>query len=187
MLVVILGDSALERRATMTLTAASMVVGASILADGQAATLLNGVAGVTWFVSSGMFVMAGRRKGASRLQWVGILGLTASVAYLIRPSDLPLAVAGFGVTGAFAAYAAGRDPMLWAKMVPALYLPMHIGTAVAKAATRSLMGMEAHIRTDPPPTAAIVPLVMVGAAIVGGLIGRRFRSTPEQVRRLRES
>ena len=169
----ILGTTRLERIATGTLATATVIVGASIIADGTLAKGLNGVSGLTWFASSAMFAIEGRRRGAPGMQWAGTLGLTAAVAFLIRPSDLVLATIGFGGAGLLAGYYANRNPVFWAKMIPAFYLPLHIGTAVLKAAGRSALGMESSIRTDPPPTAAIVPAVMLAAAIAGGWIASK--------------
>lgn len=170
----LLGETQQERIATGTLAVATVIVGASILADGQLAKALNGIAGLTWFASSAMFILEGRRTGATSLQWAGTIGLTAVVAFLIKPSDIVLATVGFVPAGFIAAKMAGRNPIFWAKMIPALYLPLHIGTAVLKAAGRSALGMESSIRTEPPPTAAVVPAVMLAAAVVGGFIARKF-------------
>lgn len=164
------GTTTLERRATATLAAATVIVGASIVAEGDVARGLNGLAGMTWFASSAMFLYEGKKRGATAMQWAGILALTAGVAFVIRPSDLALAIAGFAPAGFVAGALMRRDPIFWAKLIPALYLPMHIGTAVLKAAGRSALGIESSIRTEPPPTAAIVPAVMLGAAIAGGWI-----------------
>ena len=174
----ILGESKLERIGTITLVVATVIVGASIVTDGTLSRALNGVAGVTWFASSAMFIIEGKRRGASGLQWIGIAALTAAVAFVVKPSDIVLATIGFVPAGIAAALIVGREPVFWAKMIPALYLPLHIGTAVLKAVVRNAMGNEASIRTEPPPTAAIVPAVMVAAAIAGGfvakaLLGRR--------------
>lgn len=169
----IIGTTSLERTATATLAAATVIVGASIVADGALAKGLNGVAGLTWFASSAMMAIEGRRRGATPVQWAGILALTAGVAFVIRPSDFTLAVTGFVPAGFVAAAAMRRNPLLWAKAIPAFYLPLHIGTAVLKAAGRSALGLESSIRTEPPPTAAIVPLVMLGSAILGGWIADR--------------
>lgn len=166
----VIGKTSLERKATATLAAATLIVGASIVADGNVARGLNGVAGLTWFASSAMFLYEGRRRGATSSQWAGILALTASVAFVIKPSDLTLAIAGFAPAGLVAGLMLRKDPVFWAKLVPALYLPMHIGTAVLKAAGRSALGLESSIRTEPPPTAAIVPAVMLVAAVAGGLV-----------------
>jgi hypothetical protein len=154
------------------LLAATVVVGASILAGGDVGRALNGAAGLTWFASAAVMVMEGRRRGASAHQWLGVGAATAAVAFVVRPTDLTLAIAGFGSAGLIAGLLRGRDPIFWAKMVPALYLPMHIGTAILKAAGRSALGMEANIRSEPPPTAAIVPAVMLLAAVAGGWAAR---------------
>lgn len=171
----IIGETKQERIATGTLAVATVIVGASIVADGQLARILNGVAGITWFASSAMFILEGRKRGSTALQWAGITALTAVVAFVIKPSDIVLATIGFVPAGFVAASIAGRNPIFWAKMIPALYLPLHIGTAVLKAIGRNALGLESSIRTDPPPTAAIVPAVMLVAAVVGGFLARRFR------------
>jgi hypothetical protein len=170
-----LGSTKRDQVATVTLGAATLIVGASIVTDGSLAKVLNGIVGVTWFASSAMFALEGRRRGAPVTQWVGVLGLTVAVAFLIRPSDLVLATIGFGGAGLAAGLLASRDPMLWAKMIPAFYLPMHIGTAVLKAVGRILTGMEASIRTEPPPTAAMVPAVMLVMVMGGGWVASRIR------------
>lgn len=170
----LLGETRNERIATTTLAVATVIVGASIVADGQLARALNGVAGLTWFTSSALFILEGRRQGSTSLQWTGITALTAVVAFVVKPSDIVLATVGFVPAGFVAARISGRNPMLWAKMIPALYLPLHIGTAVLKAAGRSALGMESSIRTEPPPTAAIVPAVMLAAAMVGGYVARKL-------------
>lgn len=172
----IIGTSRLERIATGTLATATVIVGASIVADGTLARALNGVAGITWFASSAMFIYEGRKRGAPALQWAGTLGLTAVVAFVIKPSDIVLATAGFGGAGLITGMLVARDPIFWAKMIPALYLPLHIGTAVLKAAGRSALGMESSIRTEPPPTAALVPAAMLVMATAGGWIARKWRA-----------
>ena len=170
----ILGESSLERIGTVTLAVATVIVGASIVTDGSVSKALNGVAGLTWFASSAMFILEGKRRGATGLQWIGIAALTAAVAFVVKPSDIVLATIGFVPAGIAAAMIVKQEPVFWAKLIPALYLPLHIGTALLKAVARNAMGNEASIRTEPPPTAAIVPAVMLGAAIVGGVIARRL-------------
>lgn len=170
----ILGENRWEQIATITLGIATVIVGASIVADGQLARILNGVAGVTWFTASVMFIREGRRRGATAWQWLGVITLTAGVAFVVKPSDIVLATGGFTSAAFLAGMIVRRDPMLWAKLIPALYLPLHIGTAVLKAAGRSALGMESSIRSEPPPTAVIVPAVMLIAALVGGVIAREI-------------
>lgn len=164
-----------EQIGTAALVSATGIVAVSILTDGQLSKALNGVGGLTWFASSALLVMAARGSDKHSWQWAGTLGLTAAVAFVIKPSDLTLALIGFGPAGFAIAMAAKSNPVLWAKLIPGLYLPMHIGTAILKAAGRSALGMDASIRTQPPPTAAIVPFVMVAAAVVGGVIASTLR------------
>ncbi|HWK79321.1 MAG TPA: hypothetical protein VNP95_01070 [Thermomicrobiales bacterium] len=164
-----------EQLGTATLVTATGIVAASILADGQLAKALNGVGGLTWFASSALLVMAGRQSPKHRWQWAATIGLTAAVAFVIKPTDLTLATVGFGATGLAIGMAAKADPILWAKLIPGLYLPMHIGTAILKAVGRSALGMEASIRSEPPPTAAVVPFVMVVAAVAGGFLASALR------------
>lgn len=163
-----MGTTSLERTGTALLVIATLVVGISILAGGDTGRALNGFSGICWFVAAGMLVTATLKSSREVAPWVIALGLTAVVAFVIRPSDLLLASVGFGVTGALMGAIAPHHEILWVKLVPALYLPFHIGTAVVKAMIRSMTGAEASIRSEPPPTAAIVPLMMMGAALIGG-------------------
>jgi hypothetical protein len=86
-----------------------------------------------------------------------------------------LATIGSGGAGLVAGLVARRDPIFWAKLIPALYLPLHIGTAVLKAVGRSALGIESSIRTEPPPTAAIVPAAMLVLATAGGWFASKLR------------
>jgi hypothetical protein len=165
---------------TWLLLAATIVVGLSILLEGAVSRALNGMAGVMWFGAAAMLVTAGLRLQRSPRLWVGLVALTSVVAFVVRPSDLLLAVIGFVTCGALALLLAGDGRLLWSTLVVGLYLPLHIGTAVIKAVVRTISGTEASIRTDPPPTAAMVPLVMLGAALLGGLMVQRFRSGASQ-------
>lgn len=164
-----------ESVGTLMLVIATLLVGTAILLDGRPARAINGLGGIFWFVSAALLVLAARRGREPVAQWVALIGLTALVAFVVRPSDLWWAIIGFGLSGFAVAYIAESRPMLWAMLVPALYLPMHIGTAVLRAAYRSATGAEATLRSDPPPTAFLVPLVMVAAALAGGLIAERIR------------
>ena len=164
-----------ERIGTGALVAATVVVGGAIALGDQPGRVLNGIGGMAWFASAGLLVLAARTRPSHPWQWVATIGLTAAVAFVVKPSDLTLATIGLGGSGLVMGLLAKRDPMLWVKLIPALYLPMHIGTAVLKAIGRRVLGMEASIRTDPPPTAAIVPFVMVVAAVAGGLIAQAIR------------
>ena len=159
----------LATRATLLLLGATIVVGCSIIADGTLSRLLNGVAGVMWFGAAALLVVSGLRLSRRASLWFGLVALTAAVAFIVRPSDMLFAAIGFTLCGAIAQVLAGDGRLIWSVLVPALYLPLHIGAAVIKAVLRSIDGQEAAIRTEPPPTAALVPFLMLLAAILGGM------------------
>jgi len=157
-----------ERSGTALLVFATIMVGISILAGGDLGRVLNGISGIVWFGAAGLLIHAARRTSSQLGLWWTVAGLTAVVAFVIRPSDMVQAAIGFGGAGLVVGILARDDELLWVKLVPALYLPFHIGTAVLRSLIRSLTGAEASIRSEPPPTAALVPLMMVVAALLGG-------------------
>ncbi len=159
-----------EKPGTMLLLVATLVVGASIVLDGQAAQALNGIGGIAWFAAAGLLAVAAIGSSRSPQVWAAAVMLTTLVAFVIKPSDLILAIVGFGVAGAAIAWLAPSHELLWSNLIVGLYLPFHIGAAIVRMIGRSLAGIEATIRTDPPPTAPLVPLVMVIAATGGGLV-----------------
>lgn len=161
-----------EWRGTALLVSGAILVGASILAGGQLGRVLNGLSGVLWFGAAVLLVMAASDGRRHPRTWLVVIASTAVVAFFIRPGDLVPAAGGFLVAGVVVGWSAVDRPVFWAKLVPALYLPMHIGSAVARAIVRDLAGQEESIRTDPPPTAFMVPVVMVVGAMAGGLLAR---------------
>jgi hypothetical protein len=165
----------LEIAGTIALAAATVIVAASILAGGDAGRVLNGVAGLTWFAAAGFLGMATFRVNRDWRLWLIAAAMTIVVAFLVKPSDFLPALIGFGMAGSAMALVAGKHGILWAKLVVALYLPLHIGSALAKATYRSLSGSEAAIRSDPPPTAAMIPIVMLLAAVGGALVVETLR------------
>jgi hypothetical protein len=133
-----------------------------------------------------MLVSATLKASRQVTPWIVVICLTAVVAFIVRPSDLLLAAVGFGGAGLIVGSLAQNHELLWVKLVPALYLPFHIGTALLRALVRAMTGTEASIRSEPPPTAAIVPLTMVVAALAGGYVAvsikaRRSRADDRQV------
>jgi len=162
----------LEHAGTIVLAAATILVAASILAGGDAGRILNGVAGLIWFAAAGLLGVAASRVSRGWQVWTLAVAMTGVVAFLVKPSDFVPAVIGFGLAGAVMAVVSRRHGLLWAKLVVALYLPFHIGTAVARAMYRGLVGDEAAIRADSPPTAAVIPMVMLLAAVGGAIVVR---------------
>ncbi len=182
----------LEKIGTMILLAATILVAISILLDGTASRLFNGAAGLAWFSAAGLLGIAAWRTSRRWNLWLAAFGLTGLVAFVVTPSDFVPAMIGFGLAGTVIAILARDEAVLWAKLVVGLYLPLHIGTAVAKAIYRNATGGEAGLRTDPPPTAALVPLIMLLAAVVCATTVKAYRDgrTPaaiENDRMLRNS
>lgn len=164
-----------ERVGTALLVGATGIVGVSIAAGGEVGRVLNGAGGLAWFSAAGFLVAAARRSDRRAWQWPAAIALTGAVAFVIKPTDATLAIAGFGAAGAVMGSLAPDRPVLWAKLIPALYLPAHIGTALIRVAGRELLGLEASVRTQPPPIAFAVPAIMVAAAWAGGAIASEVR------------
>jgi len=153
------------------LLVAAALVGVAIAVDGTAARVLNGIGALGWLVAAAILVksLRGSRRGVT----VGsaAAAVILLLALVVRPSDLAAALVGFAAAGTTIALI-GRDrPVEWALAVPAFWLPVHLTLAVGRAAVAG----EARVRTDPPPTAALVPLAMVLAALAGGLVVARLR------------
>lgn len=174
----------LQKIGSAALIGATVVVGAAIEIEGTVGKLLNGAGGLTWFAAAGVLGVAAAKSGEPRQRWLVAIGLTAVVAFVAKPTDLAYAAIGLGAAGAIIASQARQRPLLWATLIPAIYLPMHIGTAILKAIGRSALGMESSIRSEPPPTAAIVPFVMVAAAMLGGWVVSRIRDNRDGGRKL---
>ena len=169
-----------EKAGTALLLMATLIVGVSITLDGEAARALNGIGGIAWFAAAGSLVAAATGFSQPPRMWAATALLTTLVAFVIRPSDLFLAIVGFGLAGAVIVWLAPSPHLLWATLIVALYLPFHIGAAIARMIARSIVGAEAVIRTDPPPTAPLVPIVMLIAALGGGLTAQRLVRSRER-------
>jgi hypothetical protein len=159
----------------------ALLVGAAIVMDSDLGRAVNGVGGLLWFASTALMTLVAVRGRPPAWLW-GVLALVVvTVAFIVKPSAIVPAMIGFIPAGALLAAIAPKSKLLWAALVPAWYLPAHIGTAVAKSAVNSLLGNEASLRTDPPPTAAIVPLVMIGCALAGGALARHLQERRSRV------
>jgi hypothetical protein len=166
-----------ERLGGRLLLGAGLVVALAIAADGDLARRINGVSGVLWIAAAALLLRAARGAGFARNVAI-VLGLGLVIAYAVSPSDLLWAVGGFGVMGAIVALAtgAGGRGALWAKVLPALWLPLHLTLALGAAVLRELRDDPAALRRDPPPTTAFVPFAMIVAAWGAGLLVQRWRS-----------
>lgn len=167
-------------RGPVMLVAAAVLVGVAIVADGAPARLVNGLGGIAWLAAGGLLLRSlWRSEGWPRTAVVA-LGVVVVLAVAVRPRDLALAVVGFAIGGAVVAAVARERVVAWALLVPAAWLPAHLAINVA----RSVLVGATRVRTDPPPTAALVPLAMVLAAGAGGAIIARISTANQRSHRM---
>ena len=163
-----------ESVASAILLLAGTVVAIAISTDGLVSRTVNGIAGMLWIFSAWMLLRLLRSDARFWPRLAQVSGLCLLLVIFVRPSDLAFALIGFSAAGAFIAATTGQRGLTWAALLPALWLPVHLATAVAKAVNRSLTGQEATLRSDPPPTAAVVPLAMIVGAMLGAWLVRKF-------------
>jgi hypothetical protein len=161
-----------ERFSAHLLVAAAALVGVAIALNGPAAKAVNGVAGIAWLLVAGVLVGTAARTSTGRKLLVAAFVLALVLVLVAKPSDIVLATLGFALGGAILTAGRFAHSERDALMLPALWLPTHLLTAVVRAIDRAVRDVPAHVRTDPPPTAAIVPLVMVACALAGGALAR---------------
>ena len=149
---------------------AAAIVGLAIALDGTAARLLNGVGGLCWLAAAALLARSLRRDRERPIPLALAAVAVLTFALAVRPSDLLASLVGFSVAGALVAAVARRHPLRWALLVPAAWLPAHLAIAILRA----LRDDAGTVRADPPPTAALVPLSMVLAALAAAwLVDRR--------------
>lgn len=158
-------DATAWRVAGAGLILAAVIVGLAIIIGGTASRVLNPIGALLW-VGSGVF-LARSLPSAERpaAGWIVAIASGVVLGAAVRPGSLPEAVAGFGIAGLVVVLATGDKVGSWALLAPAIYLPVHLAIGIGRAIVQGI-GM----RTDPPPTAAILPLAMVLAAALGGAL-----------------
>ena len=144
---------------------AGALVGVAIWIGWPWSRAINPVAALLW-VASGV-LLATRLPKVERpaLGWIAAVAAGAILAAVVRPSGLAEAIVAFGIAGGVVAAAAGDRVGAWALLAPAVYLPVHLAIGIGRAVMRG-----GGVRTDPPPTSALVPLAMLVAAAVGGVL-----------------
>lgn len=163
------------------LVIAGVAVAASILAAPPLASILNGLGGLLWVVSAAWMLAA--LRGERRWAPIAAVALAGALlmALVVRPGTYLEAILGFLVAGGAVALVARGNDGRWALLAPALYFPLHIGIAIGRVV---LSGGARGVRTDPPPTEAFVPLSMVlAAAVAGVIVARLFAQRNERARR----
>jgi hypothetical protein len=152
------------------LLVAGVLVGVAIIAGVPLSRALNPVGAILWLASGAFLARSlptARRPAAG---WVVAVASGVVLGAFIRPSGLLEAVLWFALAGAVVVVAAGDRSGGWALLAPAIYLPVHLAIGIGRAVMRG-----GGVRTDPPPTAAIVPLAMLleaaaaGAAVAWGV------------------
>jgi hypothetical protein len=163
-----------EQTGIALLLVAGVVVAIAIATEGALSRAVNGIAGVLWILSAWFLVNALRSDLKFWPRLAQVTAICLVLVLVVRPGDLALALSGFSAAGAIVAATTGTRGFTWAVLLPALWLPVHLGTAVAKAAYRAIADQPAALRSDPPPTAAIVPFSMIVGAMIGAWLVRRY-------------
>ena len=170
----------------LVLLVAAVLVGFAIELDRDVGRALNGLGGVLWLIGAGVLLIEARRSKLDGRRWVVVGAMVLALSWLLSPRDLGSATIGFFVGGwVLALLIRSRGSRLSViGLLPALWLPAHLAIAAAPALYRAVSDQPAAIRTDPPPTAALVPLAMVAMAFAGGLVGGYLADRRAAVRNL---
>jgi len=161
------------------LIVAAIVVGIAIGMDSDGRRFVNGIGGILWLIGAFLIFTRSLASGVSWRQIGLVIAVILVLSWLIRPTDPVWAVIGFGWGGVVVGFS-GRD--LGSKlgaMLGALWLPAHLLIAVVRAGIREVRDQPAALRTDPPPTAVLVPLVMVLAAWIFAALAAEWRMSRE--------
>lgn len=159
----------LWRAAAGGLVLAAAIVGIAITVGGSAARALNGIGALVWVVSGLLLAVTLPIPERRTVGWIVAIASGLVLGALVRPGSLPEAAAGFFIAGLVIVLAAGDRAGGWAILAPAIYLPVHLLIGIGRG-----IFSERGVRTDPPPTAAIVPLVMILAAAVAGALAAAY-------------
>lgn len=156
----------------LLLLAAGLLVAIAIIAGPPVSQGINGVAGAVW-VASAVYLLLELRHVRNALPIFAVALAGALVmGIVVRPATYLEAVTGFFLIGAAVAIVAEHSELKWAMLAPALYFPVHIAFSIGKVL---LSDAPRQVRTDPPPTEALVPLSMVLAAALAGFVVSAIR------------
>jgi hypothetical protein len=147
------------------LVAAGLVVALAIVVGGSAARALNGIGALLWVASGVLLAITLPRPERLALAWAAAIVSGGLLGAVIRPGTFAVAIAGFAIAGAAVVLLGGDRTGGWALMAPAIYLPVHLAIGIGRALMRG-----SEMRVAPPPTAALLPLSMVIAALMAGVV-----------------
>ena len=159
------------RTAAAGLLLAAAIVGLAIVLGGTTARLLNPIGALLWLVSAVLLGVSLPSVPRPMLGWAAAIAGGVILGALVRPSGILEVIVWFALAGAVVVIAAADRIGAWALLAPAIYLPVHLLIGIGRAILRN-----GGVRTDPPPTAAVVPLAMLlGAAAAGTLAATLVR------------
>jgi hypothetical protein len=153
------------RTAAAGLLLSAVIVGLAIVLGGSTARLLNPIGALLWLVSAVLLGVSLPSVQRPMLAWAAAIAGGFILGALVRPSGLVEVIVWFALAGVVVVFAAADRVGAWALLVPAIYLPVHLLIGIGRAILR-----HGGVRTDPPPTAAIVPLAMLLAALAAGAL-----------------
>lgn len=154
------------RVAAVGLFVAAAVVGVAIVVGGSAARAVNPIGAVLWVASGVVLALTLPEPRNQAAGWAATIASGFVLGAIVRPAEIGAAAFAFSLAGMFVVFAAGDRSGGWGLLAPAIYLPVHLVIGIGRA-----MLTDSGVRTDPPPTAALVPLSMLLGAVVGGMVG----------------
>jgi hypothetical protein len=157
------------------LVIAAIVVGIAIGMNGEGRRFVNGIGGVLWLVGAFLIFTHSMASGVTWRQVGMVVAVILVLSWLIRPTDPVWAAIGFGWGGLVVGYSGRELGSKLGAMLGALWLPAHLLIAVVRAGIRELRDQPAVLRTDPPPTAVLVPLIIVLAAWIFAALAAEWR------------
>lgn len=158
------------------LLVAAVVVGIAIAMDGDGRRIVNGIGGILWIVAAFRILVQAAVSGVTVRQYALVGAVILVLSYLIRPVDPLWAAIGFGWGGILVGWVGRERGSKLGALLGALWLPAHLLIAIGHAIVRNLRDEPATLRSDPPPTAVLVPLIMVFAAWMFALLTSDWRA-----------
>ena len=168
----------------LLLAVAAGVVGIAISIDGESRRFVNGIGGIIWIVAAARITIRAIGVGVERIQLVLVLTTIPVLSVLIRPTDLLWALIGFGWGGVLVGFVGRERGSVLGALLAAWWLPAHLLIAISRSVIRELRDQPAALRSDPPPTALLAPLVMVLAAWMFSVLAANWRIAREDGRLL---
>jgi hypothetical protein len=168
----------------LLLAVAAGVVGIAISIDGESRRFVNGIGGIIWIVAAARITIRAIGVGVERIQLVLVLTTILVLSVLIRPTDLLWALIGFGWGGVLVGFVGRERGSVLGALLAAWWLPAHLLIAISRSVIRELRDQPAALRSDPPPTALLAPLVMVLAAWMFSVLAANWRIAREDGRLL---